>query len=256
MDVSAALSKINWLEMLGLLGPIVFVGFFLLVLLGIAFIIWFFGLLTPRPYKALVLAERGNGFKPFMEKGRSLPSGLFGIWHGPALFGSNESKVQAPLEKMIMEGTVVFIRRAVDDYIPCIIRMGKPSDQYPSGEKDDYGQPIMKQMETVLLDPCMNPAAKLAFANQTIDDARRFSKPGFIEKYGLILMCVVCALILGASFLFSAGMISNTGAKCNANSDAVLHMLQNTTITVVATAPVASTTPKIPGLNNVGTPGG
>ena len=250
-DISGALAGIDWGSALGLLGPIIFIGFFLAILGGGVFVIWYFGLLTPRPFKALVLAERGNGFKPFMEKARNLKSGLMGIYHGPSITGGNESKVQAPLEKMIMEGTVTFIRKAVDDYIPCVIRMGKPTDIYDTGEKDEYGQPIMKQIMTVLLDPCMNPAAKLAFSNQTIDDARRFSRPGFLEKYGGFLFLILSALILGASFLFGAGMISNTGAHCNANSDILAQKFQNATSITISTPTASTTTTQLPGLTHV-----
>ena len=250
-NISGTLANINVMELLGTIGPFVIAFFFILGVAGIAFTAWFFGLLTPRPYKALVLAMRGNGFKPFMEKGRNLPSGMFGIWSGPM---TKEVKVQSPKEDMITEGAVCFVRRAVDDYIPCMMRMGKPNEMYDTGEKDEYGQPIMRPIATVLLDPCMNPAAKLAFSNQTIEDARRFHRPGFVEKYGLILVCIVMAVILGGSSLVGSGMVANSNFKCSANSDVIAQKLQGASQVVINIPANTTNTAKIPGLPTV--PGG
>lgn len=206
------------------LGVVIFLGFLLLLVLGIMIFLHASGMLVRRPYRVLQLIPRANGgFKPFLSKGRFLKSGKFEIFYSM----NDKTAVNAPKESQIHEGNWLFARSESKDKVHWLEDI----------EIDD--QAIKSKL-------ALTEGMELAFAVQHDTAYKRTHSPNRLEQYFPLFAILIAALILGGAFVLATGQASFSNAEVvksnQALTEQIARLMNNATIVVHQNAAEASPT--------------
>lgn len=168
-------------------------GIILFVIVGGAIFLWWSGLLVRRPYVVDVLTRQaGGGFNPPKKAtGRHIKQGKTGEFE--IFYGIGDKVLVSGLKENQILGNKIFCLRI-------------------DAQTHIFLTPIIED-ENLQLDPALDPAARLAYVHESKEVVRAFAKPNLLEKFALPLALIVCAGLLGITYLIGVGEITSAFEK-------------------------------------------